>query len=97
VRAMRRGAWSPSLEVREQVFEGSGTAAADANVGAAVTCLYIADHYGDAALRRLVDRAADPAATTAADSERRALAAVLHTDRRRLAAAVQGWARRAAR
>jgi hypothetical protein len=100
LRALKAGTWSPRLELDPAVLTGpaalsspgrSGTVAA--RDAAFLTCLYVADRFGDATLSRLVGRASDQGATRLAAAEEVALTAVLHTDRTRLAAAVAAWAR----
>jgi hypothetical protein len=94
VRAIRRGTWAPRLEVESLEFDPTIDAdrAAAAQADAFLACLYVADRYGDVALRQLVDAAsAEPVVDTAAN-EARALRTVLHTDRKHFVAALRTWA-----
>jgi hypothetical protein len=91
---IRRGTWSPTLHADAQFFAGSAAQQADAYTSAWLTCLYIADHYGQEALRALFDAAAQEGSrATPAHVERDVLSTVLHTDRAGLARAVKVYAR----
>jgi len=75
-------------------FRGSAAQQADAYTSAWLTCLYIADHYGQEALRALFDAAAQADwCATPAQVEREVLSTVLRTDRAGLARAVKVYAR----
>jgi hypothetical protein len=79
------GRWRPTLLDRRDFYTGSESAVDEHYNSAFITCLYIADHYGDAALRRLYER-------SAGTTEAAALSQVLHTTRGRLVRAVGGYA-----
>jgi hypothetical protein len=85
VAATASGRWRPSLLGRPAFYSGSEAAVDEHYNSAFITCLYIADRYGEAALRRLYE---DSARTT----EAAALSRVLHTTRGRLVPAVGAYA-----
>ncbi len=100
---MEEGTWRPSLERGPRFYSGTDEAVDGAYDSAFVTCLFIADRYGERALRRLYERAAEialqnrlqPAVTEI--TEETALREVLRTDRRRLTRDVARFATRLAR
>jgi hypothetical protein len=79
------GRWRPTLLAHGEFYSGSEAAVDEHYNSAFITCLYIADRYGDATLRRLYE---DAARTT----EAAALSRVLHTTRGRLVPAVGAYA-----
>jgi hypothetical protein len=79
------GSWRPTLLGRLQFYSGSEAAVDEHYNSAFITCLYIADRYGEPALRRLYEEAARTNETTA-------LSRVLHTTRGRLVLAVGAYA-----
>jgi hypothetical protein len=95
ISSTQRGSWRPTLRTGGEFYRGSGTAVDEAYNSAFITCLYIADHYGEATLRRLYQRAAalsddeDEAAV-----EKKMLTDVLHTTRARLLVDVGAYASR---
>ena len=94
------GAWRPTLEADTGFYSGSEKAVDEHYNSAFITCLYIADRYGEKALRRLYERAAQLAAASpladvlVATTERAALQHVLHTDRAHLVKNVGAFATR---
>jgi hypothetical protein len=94
------GTWRPTLVTGSGFYTGSEKTVDEHYNSAFITCLYIADHYGEAALRRLYTEAARPGASPVEaallldDDESRALRTVLHTDRGHLVTAVSAYATR---
>jgi hypothetical protein len=90
---MRRGTWSPKLlNDRQAFYAGTETAVAAGYLDGWVASLYVADRYGDAALRRLYETAAaQPAAASWDAVEAEALRAVLRTDHAGLTEAVRRY------
>jgi len=79
------GSWRPTLLGRPQFYNGSEAAVDEHYNSAFITCLYIADRYGESALRRVYEESARTNETTA-------LSQVLHTTRGRLVTAVGAYA-----
>lgn len=92
---LRRGAWAPDLVASDDAFySGSEIEVDNAYTSAWFTCLYIADHYGEAKLRELyAAAAAQPDGTSQESVETAALQSVLHTDRATLLTATKAYAR----
>ena len=92
---LRNGTWKPLLVVDDASFyAGSTEHVSAAYTTAWLTCLYIADHYGEATLRQLyAAAAARPATESQASSETAVLRSVLHTDRKHLLVAVTTYAK----
>jgi hypothetical protein len=95
-----RGTWRPSLEAGSGFYGGSEASVDEHYNSAFITCLYIADRYGEKILRRLYQRAAQLAGNSAlagalvASTEKAALKEVLRTDRARLTKDVGAYASR---
>jgi hypothetical protein len=79
------GRWRPTLLGGSTFYTGSEAAVDEHYNSAFITCLYIADRYGEQALRRLYER-------SARTTEAAALSQVLHTTHRRLVTAVGAYA-----
>jgi hypothetical protein len=79
------GRWRPTLLGRRAFYNGSEAAVDEHYNSAFITCLYIADRYGESALRRLYEE-------SARTTEAAALSRVLHTTRGRLVPAVSAYA-----
>jgi hypothetical protein len=94
VAAIRRGTWRPRLDLDPEPFAPGAAGAAAGRDSAFLTCLYVADRFGDDKLRRLVERAADQGDSRAAGAESAAVRAVLQTDRAHVIAQVGAWAHR---
>jgi hypothetical protein len=77
--------WRPTLLERPAFYNGSEAAVDEHYNSAFITCLYIADRYGESALRRLYEEASRT-------TEAAALSRVLHTTRGRLVTAVGAYA-----
>lgn len=98
--SMQRGTWRPRLARGADLYRGSEDAVDGAYDSAFVTCLYIADRYGESALRRLYERAGQIAwqnrlqPQVTAITEEAALRTVLRTDRKRLIKQVAAFATR---
>jgi hypothetical protein len=92
---LKRGTWKPSLVAADDTFYAGSEIAVDNNYTTAwFTCLYIADHYGEAKLRALYAAAAkQPEGQTQEEVEAAVLKSVLHTDRATLVAATKSYAR----
>jgi hypothetical protein len=92
---LKRGTWKPSLVAGDDEFYAGNEATVDnAYTSAWFTCLYIADHYGEATLRALYTAAtAQPQGQTQDQVEAAALSSVLHTDRASLLTATRTYAR----
>jgi hypothetical protein len=94
------GTWRPALEADAGFYGGSEKAVDEHYNSAFITCLYIADRYGEKALRRLYERSAQLAGDSpladalVAGTERTALQQVLHTDHARLVEDVGAFATR---
>jgi hypothetical protein len=94
------GTWRPTLAAGTEFYGGSESSVDEHYNSAFITCLYIADRYGEKTLRRLYERAArlaghSPlAAALVATTERAALREVLRTDHARLARDVGAFAAR---
>jgi hypothetical protein len=94
------GSWRPTLEADTGFYRGSEKAVDEHYNSAFITCLYIADRYGEKALRRLYERSAQLAGNSplagvlVASTERAALRQVLRTDRGQLAKDVGAYATR---
>jgi hypothetical protein len=94
------GTWRPTLEGDTGFYGGSEKAVDEHYNSAFITCLYIADRYGEKTLRRLYERAAQLAGDSplagalVGTTERAALRDVLRTDRAHLARDVGGFASR---
>jgi hypothetical protein len=91
---LKRGAWKPNLIVTDSEFyAGSGSGVDNAYTTAWFTCLYIADHYGEAKLRALYTEAAQqPSEQGQEQVEAAVLKSVLDTDRATLLAATKAYA-----
>jgi hypothetical protein len=85
VSATAKGTWKPTLVPRDDFYTGSEKVVDERYNSAFITCLYIADHYGEATLRRLYEQAHT-------HDEASVLRQVLHTDRKHLLTAVGGYA-----
>jgi hypothetical protein len=85
VSATARGTWRPTLVEGHGFYAGSEKAVDERYNSAFITCLYIADHYGEARLRLLYEQAHR-------GGERQILRQVLHTDRAHLIAAAGAYA-----
>lgn len=100
VSSMQRGTWHPTLQADSDFYGGAEKAVDEYYNSAFVTCLYIADRYGETALRRLYERAAALAGDSVlapalvATTEKAALKEVLHVDRARLIKDVGAFATR---
>ena len=79
------GRWRPALVAGSAFYRGNESAVDEHYNSAFITCLYIADRYGEAALRRLYEG-------SARTTEGAALSQVLHTTHARLVTAVGGYA-----
>jgi hypothetical protein len=79
------GRWRPTLLARPEFYRGSEAAVGERYNSAFITCLYIADRYGEPTLRRLYEE-------SARTTEAAALSRVLHTTRGRLVHAVGAYA-----
>jgi hypothetical protein len=92
-KAMKRGTWTPQLVNDASSFYGSDAETVEnAYLDAWIACLYIADHYGDQALRRMYDTAsAQPPGASLEEVEAATLKAVLKTDRATFQAAVRSY------
>ncbi|HEY6798113.1 MAG TPA: hypothetical protein VI248_25835 [Kineosporiaceae bacterium] len=91
--AMRGGSWQPRLlDDRDQFYSGTAEVVSAGYLDAWIACLYVADRYGDAALRRLYDTAASQPTAASWDAvDDSALREVLQTDHAGLLAAVRGY------
>jgi hypothetical protein len=93
-----RGTWRPTLRTGPEFYRGSEKAVDEAYNSAFITCLYIADRYGEKTLRRLYTEAARiagadrPGAALLPATEKQLLKKVLGTDRTRLAKDVGAYA-----
>jgi hypothetical protein len=85
VSSTARGRWRPTLLAGSDFYRGSESAVDEHYNGAFITCLFIADRYGEAALRRLYE-------ASARTTEAAALSQVLHTTHARLVTAVGAYA-----
>jgi hypothetical protein len=85
VTATAGGRWRPTLLARPEFYTGSEAAVDEHYNSAFITCLYIADRYGERTLRRLYEE-------SARTTEAAALSQVLHTTRGRLVSAVGAYA-----
>ncbi len=100
VSSTQRGTWRPVLKTGADFYRGSEQSVDAAYNSAFITCLYIADRYGERALRRLYTRSAELAGTSplagalVAKTEKAALREVLRTDRARLTKDVAKFATR---
>jgi hypothetical protein len=100
VGATLRGTWRPTLDADTGFYGGSEKVVDEHYNSAFLTCLYIANRYGEKALRRLYERAAQLArgsplaGVLVATTERDALRQVLGTDRPRLVKDVGAFASR---
>ena len=94
-RGLRNGTFRLVLRTQpDSFYAGTNGQVSDAYTSAWFTCLYIADHYGEATLRRLYDRAAEDAITDSlAAAETDSLAEVLHTTRAKLIRSASSYAR----
>jgi hypothetical protein len=94
------GTWRPTLAAGSEFYSGSENAVDEHYNSAFITCLYVADRYGEDTLRRLYERAGQLAGNSpsapalVATTERAALRDVLHTDRAHLATDVGAYAAR---
>jgi hypothetical protein len=79
------GRWRPTLLGGSAFYVGSEAVVEEHYNSAFITCLYIAERYGERALRGLYER-------SASTTEAAALAKVLHTTRGRLVRAVGAYA-----
>jgi hypothetical protein len=85
---LKAGTWKPKLVAQPQAFYGgTATQIGDAYTTAWLTCLYIADHYGEAKLFAFYQAAAASTARTREAGEAAALKAVLKTTRKALLSA----------
>jgi hypothetical protein len=93
VREMRKGTWQPTLlDDRESFYSGTADAVSAGYLDGWIACLYVADRYGDATLRRLYDTAASQPASARWDAvDGAALRTVLNTDHAGLAGAVRSY------
>ena len=55
--ATAKGTWKPSPRRGDGFYTGSEKVVDERYNSAFITCLYIADHYGEATLRRLYEQA----------------------------------------
>jgi hypothetical protein len=100
VSSTQRGTWRPVLEPGSGFYGGSEASVDEHYNSAFITCLYIADRYGERTLRRLYERAGQLAGNSAlagalvATTEKTVLREVLRTDRARLAQSVGAYATR---
>jgi hypothetical protein len=100
VTSTQRGTWRPVLKTGADFYRGSEQSVDAAYNSAFITCLYIADRYGERALRRLYTRSAELAGTSplagalVAKTEKAALREVLRTDKARLTKDVAKFATR---
>lgn len=92
-RAMRRGTWRPTLVSDSATFYDSDAAAVEeAYTDAWLACLYVANRYGDATLRRLYDVEAQQSVDAPLETvDAVALQTVLHTDKTTFTAAVRSY------
>ncbi len=92
---LHRGTWKPVLRRTPQEFyQGSVAQVADGYTTAWLTCMYIAAHYGEAALFTLYARAAEqPVGQDGATVEATALRQVLDIDQASLLREVTAYAR----
>jgi hypothetical protein len=92
---LRRGSWKPVLQQTSSTFyTGSTKQVADAYTAAWLTCLYVASHYGEAALFALYSAAAGrPVGEDAATVEQTVLRQVLKTDKASLLRGTTAYAR----
>jgi hypothetical protein len=94
------GSWRPTLEADTGFYGGSEKAVDEHYNSAFITCLYIADRYGEKGLRRLYERSAQLAGDSpladalVGSTERAALKQVLHTDHAHLVEDVAAFATR---
>jgi hypothetical protein len=90
---MRKGSWRPRLVAdREGFYTGTAAEVAAGYLDGWIACLYVADRYGDARLRRLYDAAASQPAGASWDAvEASALRSVLGTDRAGFVQAVRRY------
>jgi len=91
--ALRRRTWTPQLlNDRASFYSGNAGEVAAGYLDGWIASLYVADRYGDAALRRLYDTAAtQPAAASWDAVDAAALRAVLGTDHAHFVAAVRSY------
>jgi hypothetical protein len=100
VSSTQRGTWRPVLKTGADFYRGSEESVDAAYNSAFITCLYIADRYGERALRRLYARSAELAGTSplagalVAKTEKAALREVLRTDKAKLTKDVAKFATR---
>ena len=85
VSATAKGTWKPTLVPGDDFYTGSEKVVDERYNSAFITCLYIADHYGEPTLRRVYEQAHT-------HDEASVLRQVLHTDRKHLLAAVGAYA-----
>lgn len=91
---LRAGSWKPLLVADDEAFYGGSLAhVSDTYTTAWLTCLYIADHYGEPTLRRLYEYAASGPDQSMSTTESQALSAVLHVSRASLLSSVRSYAR----
>jgi hypothetical protein len=74
-------------------YEGTGLEVSRRYTDGWFAALYVADEFGEAKLRALVDAASDPEQSTVQARETAALRDVLHTDRAKFEADVGAYAR----
>jgi hypothetical protein len=92
--ALRRSSYRPDLVTpHDSFYEGSGLEVSRRYTDGWFAALYVADEFGEAKLRALVDAASDPAEPTVQARETAALRDVLHTDRAKFEADVGAYAR----
>jgi len=92
--ALRRTSYRPDLVTAHDAFyDGTGLEVSRRYTDGWFAALYVADEFGEAKLRALVDAAGDPALPTVQAREAAALGTVLHTDRARFEADVGAYAR----
>jgi len=93
LKAMRRNTWKPKLVDEPRGFyDGNASTVEAAYIDAWLACLYVADKYGDATLRKLFDAAAArPASDSLAQVDAAALQSELHTTQPAFTAAVRSY------
>jgi len=92
--ALRRSSYRPDLVTAHDAFyAGTGQEVSRRYTDGWFAALYVADEFGEAKLRALVDAASDPALPTVQAREAAALRDVLHTDRAKFQADVGAYSR----
>lgn len=92
---LKQGTWKSRLISDDNFYTGTETEVDDAYTTAWFTCLYIADHFGEAKLRDLyTTMATSPESLSDTEAETAALKEVLSLDRSTLQTRVRSYARR---